>query len=307
MRILTALAGLRAVAELGTPTEGHDYTQRSHMRARRAGLLHPARQAISERDADGARHALDLRVPRRPGERVTRPLRVLALGPHVDDVEIGCGATLLRLARYHGAEIHVRVFSDHYAVPQRQDRAAEGELAARRMGYASFAIFQHEDTNFPAEARQIQKRVAGLRENLTPDLVLSPSEGDTHQDHTTLAEAAQREFRYGESIWCYEINQFGADAGFRPNLYVNVGLPSRSHDRRFLDRAASDARLGALRLENTLAHEKMEILDATMVSQRGKPLLDPEIASATMLMRGMQASRGIRFAEAFQTRTIVHL
>jgi LmbE family N-acetylglucosaminyl deacetylase len=308
MRILSAVAGLRAAAELATT----ERARRAYVYPRRAGLVQaPARTKIPEPVPDPPLQPealrLDLRVPRQAGERATRPLRVLALGPHVDDVEIGCGATLLRLARYHAAEVHVRVFSDHYAVPQRQDRTAEGELAARRMGYASFAIFQHEDTNFPAEARQIQKRVAGLRESLAPDLVLSPSDGDTHQDHTTLAQAVQREFRYGESIWCYEINQFGTDPSFQPNLYVNVSLPSHSQDRGFLDRAASAARLGALTLENTLAHEKIDILGATMVSQLGKPLLDPEISSAIMLLRGMQASRGIRFAEAFQTRTIVHL
>jgi LmbE family N-acetylglucosaminyl deacetylase len=282
----------------------------SYLSPRRVGLFEaPPRVTVPEPITDAASQPepfrLDIRVPRRPGER-SRPLRVLALGPHVDDVEIGCGATLLRLARYHAAEVHVRVFSDHYAVPQHQDRAAEGQLAARRMGYASFRIFQYEDTNFPGEARQIQQRVAGLRESLAPDLVLGPNAGDTHQDHTTLARAVQREFRYGESIWCYEINQFGTDPGFEPNLYVNVGLPSLSRDDQFLERVASRSRIGTLTLENTLAHEKIDILDTAMVSQHGKPLLNPEISSAVMLLRGMQASRDIRFAEAFHTRTIVH-
>lgn len=307
MRVLAAVAGLRAIAELGT-TGDHP---RGYVGPRRLGVIEapPRPTPVAPPVATTAPpqdFGLDIRLPARPGESAIRPLRVLALGPHVDDVEIGCGATLLRLVRYHDAEIHVRVFSDHYAVPERQERTLEGMRAAERMGYESFQIFQYEDTNFPADARQIQKRIAGLRESLAPDLILSPSDRDTHQDHRALALAVQREFRYGESIWCYEINQFGANPSFEPNLYINVSLPSRSDDDQFLEEAARGAQIGPLMLENTLAHEKIWILDATMISQHGKPLLRPDISSAIMLMRGMQSSRDVRFAEAFHARTVVH-
>jgi len=255
------------------------------------------------------------------GDDEDRPLRVLALGPHVDDVEIGCGATLLRLKRYHRAQVDVRVFSDHYAVPQHQDRSLEGRAAAELMGYDSLGFFQMRDTEFPAMARDLQERVAGLRDQLEPDLVLSPNARDTHQDHVALAQAIAREFRYGESIWCYEINQFGTDYHFRPNLYLDVGLPSLStldgfvecaakreplgHEN-FMSGDATDGPIGAVLCEDTLAHEKIYILRKTMVTQAAKPLLKPEILSAIMVLRGMQASRRTRFAEAFDARTIVH-
>src|SRR5215218_7711591 len=99
------------------------------------------------------------------------PLRVLALGPHVDDVEVGCGATLLLLKRYADAEVHVRVFSDHFAVPVRVERAAEGVAAAAQMGYDSYGSFEFEDTNFPSRWREIQARIAHLRHTVAPELV----------------------------------------------------------------------------------------------------------------------------------------
>jgi LmbE family N-acetylglucosaminyl deacetylase len=235
-----------------------------------------------------------------------RPLRVLALGPHVDDVEIGCGATMLRLLRYHNAEVHVRVFSDHYAVPRRQDRTVEGERAAARMGYTSFDCFHYIDTEFPQQARDIQRRVAGLRDEIAPDLILSPCDSDTHQDHVALAEAVHREFRAGESIWCYEINQFGTSYDFAPDLYVDVTLPSRSDDEAFLSKVTDKGSLGILALEDCLAHEKIDVLRSTMRTQSDKPLLQPEVLASIMRVRGMHASRGIRYAEAFRTRTVLN-
>ena len=235
-----------------------------------------------------------------------RPLRVLAIGPHVDDVEIGCGATLLRLLRYHEAEVHVRVFSDHYSVPRHQDRAQEGTRAAERMGYASFECYHYVDTEFPQHGRDIQTRLAGLREELGPDLVLGPSDEDTHQDHVTLARAIQREFRYGESFWAYEISQFGTDYSFLPNLYVDVSLPSRSPDLTFQEHVARGDRVGGVVLEDCLAHEKIDVLQSTMITQISKPLLQAETLASIMRVRGMHASREVRYAEAFRARTVLH-
>ena len=245
---------------------------------------------------------------RHPGfNHGSRPLTVLALGPHVDDVEIGCGATLLLLKRFHGAEIHVRVFSDHYSVPNHQDRRAEGRAAAHLMDYDSFEYFQHVDTKFPLTWAQIQLQVAGLRHELQPDLVLTPQEADAHQDHVTLAQAVRREFRYGENVWSYEITQFGTDNhSFAPNLYIDVGLRSNSPHREFREHVAAAAPGDAFGSQDTLAHEKVFILRETMASQRHKPLLQARTLLSIMSVRAMQASPTLQFAEAFLARTVLY-
>jgi LmbE family N-acetylglucosaminyl deacetylase len=240
-------------------------------------------------------------------EPSVRPLRVLAVGAHVDDVEIGCGATILRLLRYHDAEVHVRVFADHDPAPDHRLRAAEAKHAAARMGYTSFGQFHFADTGFPAQMPQLQSRLSALREELAPDLILGPSDIDPHQDHVALAEAVAREFRDGESIWSYEIQQPGRSPEFAPDLYVDVALPSRSRNHDFLGRVrAAQTGGAAILLEDSLAHEKIDVLQSTMLTQVEKPLLQPDVLASIMRLRGMHAGRSVRYAEAFRTRTVFH-
>lgn len=228
-------------------------------------------------------------------------MTVLALGPHVDDLEIGCGATLLLLKRYFGAQVHVRVLSQHYTEPVGLSRVKEGEAAAARMGYDSFSFLKHTDTEFPLTWREIQRDIKQLRSEVEPSLVLCPNATDVHQDHATVAVAVAREFRYGETVWTYEIRQFGSTHAFIPNLYVDVGLPSRSRDASFL--AAAEGPGSEVR--DTLAHEKVEILLDTMATQRDKPLLRREVLTSIMTLRAMQAGPQFEYAEAFSSRMIL--
>ncbi|MBN8785260.1 MAG: PIG-L family deacetylase, partial [Terrimonas ferruginea] len=148
--------------------------------------------------------------------------RVLALGPHIDDIEIGCGGTLLRLTQECSAEVHTAIFSDHYEFPNHLNRQSEAASAERLFGYTSQTILRHKDTAFPVAIEDIQKEMRELRESVTPTLVLAPNPHDTHQDHRVVAEAARREFRYGEILWHYEVNQFGTENRFQPNIFVDL-------------------------------------------------------------------------------------
>jgi LmbE family N-acetylglucosaminyl deacetylase len=242
----------------------------------------------------------DIRLRQTGGH--AQPLVVLALGPHVDDLEIGCGATLLLLKRYYNAVVHVRVFSEHYTEPSPVDRVKEGVAAAGLMAYDSFRLYSYTDTDFPTDWRKIQHDIRDLRREIAPSLVLSSSATDTHQDHKTIARAAIREFRYGESIWFYEINQFGSPHRFTPNLYIDVGVPSRSDNAAFL----ADVAGGSPSVEDTLAHEKVHILQSVMTTQSAKPLLQADVLMAIMTLRAKQASPWLRYVEAFAGNTVLY-
>ena len=83
---------------------------------------------------------------------IRRGVRVLALGPHVSDIEIGCGGTLLRFKEEFDATIHTAIFSNHRRYPSHIDRVKEAEVARDLFRYDEQVIFQHEDKRFVPRA-----------------------------------------------------------------------------------------------------------------------------------------------------------
>lgn len=222
---------------------------------------------------------------------------VLALGAHADDIELGCGATLLRLKQRLEAEIHCVVFCDHFARPTFVARRHEVLRSAELNGFASYDVLGFRDTDLPNDWHQVQDRIANLRDLMAPHLVLAPHPSDLHQDHCVVADAARREFRYGEALWHYEVGQFGVTPVFRPNIFVDVSAPSGVDEpdyRQFLDGRA-----------DSYAMRKVFILRSCMTSQLEKPYLDETVMIGQMRTRGMQAAPEVRFAEAFDGRILV--
>jgi LmbE family N-acetylglucosaminyl deacetylase len=236
-------------------------------------------------------------------------LSVLALGPHADDIEIGCGATLLYLRRHLGANVHYVVFCDHFAKPAFLNRKKEIRRSAKMLGCGSFDCWTFADTTFPNDWRLIQERIAALRELHKPDLIFAPRLDDNHQDHVVVAEAARREFRHGEVLWHYEIKQYGQDQ-FEPNILMDVSGASSSYNIE--DGACTEQKdvtyrsfLKRNRYKDTFAHRKVYILRTCMKSQLNKPFLHPELLLGTMRFRGMQSSPNVEYAEAFQGRVLL--
>jgi LmbE family N-acetylglucosaminyl deacetylase len=224
-----------------------------------------------------------------------RHLSVLALGPHADDIELGCGATLVYLKRRLAARIHYVVFSDHFVKPVFLKRRNEITKSAKMLKSDTFACWAFDDTKFPDQWREIQARIETLEAMYRPDLIFAPRLDDNHQDHVVVAEAAARELRKGQALWHYEIKQFGQDE-FRPNIFIDVGGATTS--------AASRYRkfLRDIKGKDTFAHYKVFILRDCMKSQLDKPFLNPELLLGTMKFRGMQVCPQVEYAEAFQAR-----
>lgn len=202
------------------------------------------------------------------------PLRVLAIGAHCDDVEIGAGGTVLELRRQAPAlELTVFVACTTPA------RAAECQAALTALaGSASPSIEMAElpDSRLPAHFDSVKDRLADLARRPW-DLVLTPHAEDAHQDHALLGRLAPTAFR-DHLILHYEVPKWDGDLGsLRPNLYVPLSAEQ--------------------------VQRKWDILDEHYVSQRSHDWWDREIIAGLARLRGMECRS--RYAEAFRVDKLV--
>lgn len=148
--------------------------------------------------------------------------RVLALAPHMDDIELGAGGTVAKWIE-EGKEVFYITFSiAEKSVPEglRKDiLEREVKEATRVLGVAggNLYIYKFEVRTFPQFRQEILELLVSIREKLKPELVLLPSLKDVHQDHHTVAEEGVRAFKY-VNILCYE--QPWNDFSFTPSLFV---------------------------------------------------------------------------------------
>jgi LmbE family N-acetylglucosaminyl deacetylase len=203
-----------------------------------------------------------------------RPLSVLALGAHPDDIELGAGGTLLSLAE---SQLEVRT---HYVVltgtPDRQAEARNAASAFLPGVDVSVMCYDLPDGRLPAAWGQVKDILAETAERCSPDLILAPSPGDGHQDHRTLAEIVPTVFR--DHLYLgYEIPKWDGDLA-RPSTYFPL----------------SD---GTMR-------RKIELLHKCFPSQRSRDWWDDEVFLAVARLRGMECRA--RYAEAFScTKAVI--
>jgi LmbE family N-acetylglucosaminyl deacetylase len=204
------------------------------------------------------------------------PPRLLAVGAHADDIEIGCGATILRLVAEHpGLSVDWLVLSGH------GDRAGEAADSAAAFlagaGATRVMIEGFRDGFFPYDGGAVKERFERLKAEVAPDLVLTHRLEDRHQDHRLVAELTWNTFR-DHLILEYEIPKYEGDLG-RPNLYVPVG---QEHGER-----------------------KVELLRKCFPSQAGRSWFSDDTFWATLRLRGIECNAPGRYAEAFQARKLV--
>lgn len=205
-----------------------------------------------------------------------RPLRLLCIGAHADDVEIGAGGTVRRLLAEHETDVTWAVAS---AGGGRADEARAS--AAEWLDGAATAhivIGGFRDGYFPVQRAEIKdwfETLAPSESNAAPDLVLTHRRDDAHQDHRTLAELTTETFR-GPTVAAYEIPKWDGDLG-RPNAYVTL----------------SDAD----------AAFKVDALGRHFPSQHSKPWYDADTFRAVLRLRGVEA--GTRWAEGFFASKLV--
>ena len=204
-----------------------------------------------------------------------KPLRVLCMGAHSDDIEIGCGATLLKLAgRRPRPEFRWVVWS------AAGERGREAQQGARKFlgSSATEAVRVHtfRDGYFPAQFAEIKEAFEILAREFRPDIVFTHARDDRHQDHRVVSDLAWNTFR-NQLILEYEIPKWDGDLG-RPNFYVPVNKAT------------------ALR--------KTRALLSAFGSQRAKDWFSEETFLGLMRLRGMECRAADGHAEAFYARKI---
>jgi len=201
------------------------------------------------------------------------PLKLLCLGAHADDIEIGCGGLLLELlGRRDDVEVDWVVFSGASERSREARRSASQFLQGARR--TRILLEQFRDGFFPYEGARIKAVFEDLKQKVNPDIVLTHYRDDRHQDHRVLSDLAWNTFR-DHFILEYEIPKYDGDLG-TPNWFVS--LP-----------------------EATCAR-KIEYLLREFGSQRDKHWFSDETFRGLMRLRGMECRAPEGYAEAFYSR-----
>jgi LmbE family N-acetylglucosaminyl deacetylase len=196
-----------------------------------------------------------------------RPLCLLAIGAHPDDIEIGTGGTLLSLARSQpGLQVRYVVLTGT------ADRQLEARNAAHAfLPTANVTVELHglPEGRLPAVWGQVKEVLEGVARSCSPDLVMAPGSHDAHQDHRTISEIVPTVFR-DQLFLGYEIPKWDGDLG-RPSMYFPLSAP--------------------------VAQRKVELLHKVFPSQCARDWWDDEVFLGLARLRGMECRAP--YAEAF--------
>ncbi len=211
-----------------------------------------------------------LRLQFAPSEK---PLEVLCLGAHADDIEIGCGGTVLQLLD-SGQPVAINwvVFSGE---GERQREALESsEIFLARAKTKNVAVMAFRDGFFPYEGGAIKEEFEALKQRVAPDVIFTHYRSDLHQDHRMISELTWNTFRE-HLIFEYEIPKYDGDLG-SPNVFVD--------------------------LEAELRQRKVETIVRVFRSQTGRRWFGDHVFEALLRLRGMECAASDGYAEGFYCR-----
>jgi LmbE family N-acetylglucosaminyl deacetylase len=204
-----------------------------------------------------------------------RALKILCLGAHSDDIEIGCGGTILQLAeRYPECDLHWVVFNA-IGARETEARRAAASFAGTRLKEPILKTFQ--DGFMPYTGREVKAVFETELKQVEPDLIFTHYRNDAHQDHRLISELTWNTFR-SHFVLEYEIPKYDGDFG-QPGVFVP--------------------------LEKDTCAMKVGYLMDTFISQQQKHWFQPETFFSLMRLRGMECSSASGYAEAFYCRKLV--
>ena len=203
------------------------------------------------------------------------PLRFLCLGAHCDDIEIGCGGTLLTLVgSRRKIEVLWVVFTSD---PIRKKEALISAEAFLKGISSSVAIHDFRDGFLPYFGGELKECFERLKGEFQPDVILTHYRHDLHQDHRLISELTWNTFR-SHLILEYEIPKYDGDFG-SPNLFVP--------------------------LDESVCSRKINTILSAYQSQNGKHWFRSELFSSILRLRGMEANARTGYAEGFYCRKAV--
>lgn len=207
------------------------------------------------------------------GSNDAAPMSVLCLGAHSDDLEIGCGGTLMALV---ASQPQVRV--DWVVFSASDARAAEARAGAacvlRGAARISVTVEAFRDGFFPYVGDEVKEYFEGLKDRCSPDLIFTHHRDDRHQDHRLIAELTWNTFR-DHLILEYEIPKYDGELG-APNLFVP--------------------------LDESTCRRKVRAITDTFQTQRSRRWFSDDTFLSLLRLRGLEAGSPTGYAEAFFCR-----
>jgi LmbE family N-acetylglucosaminyl deacetylase len=202
--------------------------------------------------------------------------RILCLGAHSDDIEIGCGATVLQLVKQRpGLNFLWVVFSAE------GKRAGEAEASARVFlkGATKPEVLIHDfrGSFFPSQGETIKELFEKLKGMFQPDLIFTHYREDRHQDHRVISDLTWNTFR-NHLVLEYEIPKYDGDLG-QPNCFMPIAA--------------------------RVCQKKISNLMQCFRTQRDKHWFSESTFLGLMRLRGMECASSSRYAEAFYARKVV--
>lgn len=210
------------------------------------------------------------------GDGGHRLRNVLCLGAHCDDIEIGCGGTILRLAEEQsGITVRWIVFSSN---PKRESEArASAAKFLEKVQSRSVEIKVFRNGFFPYVGAEIKEYFEQIKDDISPDIIFTHYRNDLHQDHRTISQLTWNTFR-DHFILEYEIAKYDGDLG-SPNFFVP--------------------------LTKELCRRKIDYIMEYFATQRDKQWFTADTFNALMRLRGVEANAPDKHAEAFYCRKAI--
>jgi len=210
------------------------------------------------------------------GKNGKSPHRVLFLGAHSDDIEIGCGGTILRLIERHpNLECYWVVLS---STPEREKEARKSAaLFLKDVKRKTVVVRDFRTSFFPFMGSDIKEYFEELKATFAPDLIFTHYRNDLHQDHRVVCDFTWNTFR-NHLILEYEIPKYDGDLG-APNCFFH--------------------------LDETASRRKMRYILSTFKSQSDKHWFTEETFRGLMRLRGVESNSPGKYAEAFYCRKLV--
>jgi len=208
--------------------------------------------------------------------RAGSPIAVLCLGAHSDDIEIGCGGTILRLSQDLGpTRFHWVVFSGN------SDRAAEATRSAQRflrhVSHKTISVQNYRDGFLPYTGAEIKEYFEKLKQEISPDVIFTHYRHDLHQDHRLISELTWNTFR-NHLILEYEVIKYDGDLG-APNFFVQ--------------------------LDRQTCHRKVKYILSAFKTQDHRSWFTDDTLLSVLRLRGVECNAPERYAEAFYCRKMV--
>ncbi len=201
--------------------------------------------------------------------------KLLCLGAHPDDIELGVGGTVMRMIEQNpGLQIRWVVFAGVDPVRAEEARRSAAQFTAGAADVC-IEIYEFKDAYLPWQGEQDKEAFEALKNNFSPDLIFTHHGDDSHQDHRLISELTWNTWR-DHSILEYEILKWDGDLG-KPNVFIPI--------------------------EDSVCQRKVEQIYDAYTTQQARSWFKKENFQALMRIRGVECNAD--YAEAFYARKIL--